>query len=252
MKKVSIVIPAYNELVNFKAGVLKQISTYLNKKNLDWEVIIVDDGSTDGSNHLIKKFVSTQKNWHFIQNLHRGKTNTIKTGVFKSKNPLTLFTDFDQSTPISEVEKLLPFTSKGFKIVIGSREVKGSFRKKEPWYRHLMGKGFNFGVQLIAVRGIHDTQCGFKVFDTMIAKQLFNDLKVYQLKSKPEKHAFTGAFDVELLFIANKRKIKIAEVPIHWKHATTARISPIRDSIRMAFDVIKIRLVDMIGGYKKV
>jgi dolichyl-phosphate beta-glucosyltransferase len=252
MKSLSIVIPAYNELANFKAGKLDQINEYLKKRQLDWEVIIVDDGSTDSSNELIKKYTQNKKNWHFIQNSHQGKTNTIKTGVFIAKKPFTLFTDFDQSTHISEVEKLTPFISKDFKVIIGSREVKGSHRDKEPWHRHLMGKGFNFGVQLVAVRGIHDTQCGFKIFDTAIAKQLFNSLKVYRPSSKPEKHAFTGAFDVELLFIANKRKIKIAEVPINWQHTATARISPIRDSIRMALDVIKIRLVDIIGGYKQL
>jgi len=252
MKSLSIVIPAYNELANFKSGTLNQVADYLKKKNLNWEVIIVDDGSTDGSNRLIKKYVAAQKNWHFIQNPHKGKTNTIRTGVFKAKNNYTLFTDFDQSTPISEVEKLIPFTTKGFKIVIGSREVKGAHREKEPWYRHLMGKGFNFGVQLIAIHGIHDTQCGFKLFETKIAQQLFNSLKIYKPRDKQEKHAFTGAFDVELLFIANKHKIKIAEVPIHWKHTDSTRVSPIRDSLRMAFDVLKIRVADIFGSYKKI
>ena len=248
MTSLTIVIPAFNEKDNFQKGCLKQIADYLKQEKLTWPVIVVDDGSTDGSNQKIKKWVNTQPNWQFIQNPHQGKAATIRTGVFKVKTKYTLFTDFDQATPISEIEKLTPFLKKGYQIVIGSREVQGSQRAKEPFHRHLMGKGFNFGVQLVAIRGIHDTQCGFKIFDTKLAKTLFNDLKVYQ--PKPEKHAFTGAFDVELLFIANKRKTKIAEVPIHWEHTATTRVSPIRDSVRMAFDVLKIRLADILGAYR--
>lgn len=252
MKNLSIVIPAYNELSNFKSGALNQVDTYLKKNKLNWEVIIVDDGSTDGSSKLIEDYVKNKNNWHFIQNTHQGKTNTIKTGVFVAKNPYTLFTDFDQSTPVSEAEKLTPFTTQGFKIVIGSREIKGSHREKEPWYRHLMGKGFNLAVKIIAVKGIHDTQCGFKLFETKTAQQLFKSLKVYKSKGKLEKHAFTGAFDVELLFIANKHKIKIAEVPISWQHAPTNRVNPIRDSLRMLIDILKIRLYHILGSYKQI
>ena len=245
---LSIVIPAYNELENLNAHKLEQIVDYLKQKKLDWEVIVVDDGSTDGSNFLIKQFVSQQSNWKFIQNQHQGKAAAIMSGIFTAKNPFTLFTDFDQATPISEVEKLLPFLTKDYQIVIGSREVKGSLRQKEPGYRHLMGKVFNLLVQLVTLRGIHDTQCGFKIFRTHTGQQLFKSLKVYQ--PRPEKHAFTGAFDVELLFIAYKRKIKIAEVPISWSHESTTRVNPIRDSIRMFFHVLQIRLTDILGGYQ--
>ena len=239
---LSIVIPAYNELDNFEAHKLEQIAAYLKQKQLDWEVIIVDDGSTDGSNLNIKQFAAQQPNWRFIQNQHQGKAMAIMTGIFAAKNKFTLFTDFDQATPISEVEKLLPFLTKDYQIVIGSREIKGALRQKEPLYRHLMGKVFNLLVQLVAFRGIHDTQCGFKIFQTQTGRELFNSLRVY--RPRPEKHAFTGAFDVELLFIAYKRKIKIAEVPISWSHEPTTRVNPIRDSVRMFWHVLKIRLYD--------
>lgn len=111
-----------------------------------------------------------------------------------------------------------------------------------------MGKIFNLVVQLVAVRGVHDTQCGFKLFETKSAKKLFQSLKVY--KPKTAKHAYTGAFDVELLYLAHKWGLKIAEVPIHWKHIDTTRINPLRDSIKMFFDVIKIRLADLFGAYR--
>lgn len=239
---LSIVIPSFNEAANFKTNKLQQIVDYLHQNRLDWEVIIIDDGSTDSSNQAIRQFVAQQANWRFIQNQHQGKAAAIMTGIFTAKNEFTLFTDFDQATPISEVEKLLPFLEKDYQIVIGSREIKGALRQKEPLYRHLMGKVFNWLVQLVAFRGIHDTQCGFKIFHTQTGRQLFNSLKVY--RPRPEKYAFTGAFDVELLFIAYKRKIKIAEVPISWSHQPTTRVNPIRDSFRMFWHVLKIRLYD--------
>jgi len=244
---LTIVIPAFNERKNFQADKLNQIVNYLKVNNLDWEVIIVDDGSTDGSNHQINDFSKLHSNWRFIQNSHQGKAAAIMAGIFAAKNPFTLFTDFDQATPISEVEKLLPLLAQNYQIVIGSREIKGALRQKEPWYRHLMGKVFNFLVQLVAIKGIHDTQCGFKIFQTQTGQELFEALKVYC--PKPEKYAFTGAFDVELLFIAVKRKIKIAEVPISWSHEPTSRVNPLRDSVRMFWHVLKIRLTDLFGGY---
>ncbi len=239
---LSIVIPSFNESANFKANKLQQIVDYLRQNRLDWEVIIVDDGSTDGSNQAVRQFAARQVNWRFIQNRHQGKAAAVMAGIFVAKNKFTLFTDFDQATPISEVEKLLPFLEKGYQIVIGSREIKGALRRKEPLYRHLMGKVFNWLVQLVVIRGIHDTQCGFKIFHTPTGKELFKSLKVYC--PRPEKHAFTGAFDVELLFIASKRNIKIAEVPIFWSHESTTRVNPIRDSVRMFWHVLKIRLYD--------
>lgn len=246
--RLSIVIPAYNELENFNKGCLQSVADYLKSHQLDWQVIVVDDGSTDGSPAKIKAWIKNKPNWRFIQNPHQGKAAAVAAGVLAAQHPYTLFTDFDQATPISELDKLLPFLKKGYQIVIGSREIKGALRQKEPWYRHFMGKVFNFFVQLITIRGIHDTQCGFKLFKTKTAQKLFKALKVY--RPKKEKHAFTGAFDVELLFIANKQGIRIAEVPVHWYHTPTSRVHLLRDSIRMFFHILKIRLTDIFGGYR--
>lgn len=248
MSALSVVIPAYNEMGNFSAGKLDQVADYLRDKYLDWEVIIVDDGSTDGSAAKIKAYINHKPDWRLLTNQHQGKAMTVKAGVEAAKGKHVLLTDFDQATPIGEVEKLLPFIDKGYQIVIGSREVKGALRRQEPWYRHLMGKVFNNLVQLVAIRGIRDTQCGFKIFETKVARDLFSRLKVY--RPQKEKHAFTGAFDVELLFLASQRGVRIAEVPIHWYHAPTTRVNPWRDSVRMFFDVLKIRWADLSGRYK--
>lgn len=248
MKSLTVIIPAYNELANFSAGKLDEVVRYLNDQRLGWEVIISDDGSTDGSTAKIKAFIRNKPNWRILINKHQGKAATVKSGINAAKTSHVLLTDFDQATPISEAEKLLPYIDKGYSIIIGSREIKGSLRQREPWYRHIMGKVFNALVQLVAIRGIHDTQCGFKIFDTGVARDLFSRLVVY--RPRPERHAFTGAFDVELLFLAAKKGIKIAEVPIHWYHAPTTRVNPVRDSFRMFLDVLKIRRADFSGKYR--
>lgn len=247
---LSIVIPAYNEQDNFSAGALEKVARYLGQRNYSYEVIIVDDGSTDGSIESIQKFVDQKPHWHLIKNSHLGKAQTVASGIMAATGERVLFSDFDQATPLSEVEKLLPFIKKNYHIVIGSREVKGSKREKEPWYRHLMGRVFNFLVSLIALRGIHDTQCGFKLFKANVAKDLFSKLVVYS--QKPEKTAFTGAFDVEVLYLAQKQKLRIAEVPVSWKHIKTSRVNPVKDSLRMFVDLLRIRLTDLLGGYSKV
>lgn len=246
---LSIIIPSFNEEENCKKEALAKVDDYLKDFSYQYEVIIVDDGSWDNTVGSVEKFISNKENWRLIRNPHQGKAAAIATGVKLAKGKNLLFTDFDQATPLSEVEKLLPFLKKGYDVVIGSREVKGSRREKEPFYRHLMGKGFNLTVKLIAFGGIQDTQCGFKLFKALVAKELFSALQVY----KPEKirDAFTGAFDVEVLYLAQKKGCKIAEVPVKWRHFHTLRVNPIRDSVKMFFDVLKIRLYDLLGKYEK-
>lgn len=246
---LSIVIPAYNEADNFNKGVLKQVEDYIRRHSYETEVVIVDDGSTDETANLIEDWIVKKKNWKLIRNPHKGKAIAVKTGVLEAVGKYILFTDFDQATPLSEVEKLLPFMDKGYEIVIGSREVKGSKREDEPRYRHIMGRGWNLIVQVLAVRGIQDTQCGFKLFKKDIAHKLFRKLKVYA--NANEREAYTGAFDVELLFIAQRQGYQIAEVPVYWKHVETTRVHPIRDSIRMAIDLVRIRIADLFGKYEQ-
>src|SRR3990167_9295698 len=245
---LSVIIPAYNEEPNFKKGALDQVFKYLSKQQYSWEVLVVDDGSEDSTAGLCADFARKHNNFRVIKNPHQGKAETVKTGVYQAKGEYVLFTDFDQSTPISELEKLLPFFGE-FDIVIGSRQLPGAKREKEPVYRHLMGLVFNLLVQAIAVRGIWDTQAGFKCFKSEIAKNLFSRLKVYK-QGKKVHGALVTAFDVELLFIARKLGYKIKEVAIEWHHVKTTRVSPIKDSLRMFRDVVKVRLNDIRGIYK--
>lgn len=244
---LSVVIPAYNEEPNFAKGVLDEVPQYLEKQNYSYEVIIVDDGSEDATAKLAEDFVKKHPNIRLIKNPHQGKAETVKTGVLAAKGNLILFTDFDQATPLSEIEKMLPLFPE-YDIAIGSRQLSGAKREKEPIYRHLMGLVFNLMVQFIAVRGIWDTQAGFKCFKGKVAKNIFTKLKVYG-KGKKVKGALVTAFDVELLFVAKKLGYKIKEVPIIWHHVATSRVNPFKDSLRMLRDVVKVRLNDLRGVY---
>ncbi|HEX7017339.1 MAG TPA: dolichyl-phosphate beta-glucosyltransferase [Patescibacteria group bacterium] len=245
---LSVVLPSYNEMKNLERGVLEEVLSYLKKQEYDWELLLSDDGSTDGTLIELQKCAAKEKNVRVIANEHGGKAPTVKKGMLAAQGKWRLFSDFDQSTPLAEIEKFWPLTEDGYDIIIGSREIAGAKRDKEPWYRHLMGRGFNLLVQTLAVPGIEDTQCGFKLFSGQATETLFPKLLVYGSEKK-RRDAFTGAFDVELLFLANQYGYKIKEVPIHWKHFHTDRVSPIKDSVRMLFDILKMRWYSVLGKY---
>ena len=244
---LSVIIPAYNESTNFHAGKLQTVHDYLSKQNYSWEAIVVDDGSTDDTAHLVKKWVKNKKNWQLIENTHFGKSNTVSTGMLKATGKIRLFTDFDQATPISEVQQVIEKVNQGFQVVIGSRELKGAKRHKEPLLRHIMGRVFNLFVQIIAVRSIKDTQCGFKAFTDEATKMLFNSMVVY--KDHKVSDAYMGAFDVELIFLARKRGFKITQIPVKWRYVESQRVNPAKDSIRMLLDILKIRMAYLTGKY---
>lgn len=245
---LSLIFPSYNEISNIKKGVVDSIFASIEKQKLDCEVIFADDGSTDGTIIELEKVAGLQKNVRVLRLPHRGKGPTVLSALESAKGEYRLFSDFDQATPLSELDKLLPHAQKGADIVIGSREIVGSSRKNEPLHRHLMGKGFNFFVNLIALNGIHDTQCGFKLFSKKACDQLLPKVWVYSAKGSLSG-AFTGAFDVELLYLARKAKMRIDEVPIVWTYAKTDRVDPIKDSLRMLIDISRIRLADLLGRY---
>ena len=244
---LSVVVPAYNEEANFKREGLEAVYDYLTKQAYSFELILIDDGSTDKTLNNLNEFARGKAEVRVIKSPHRGKGPTVKEGMLQARGVNRLFTDFDQSTPIREVEKLLQYRQEGFEIVIGSREATGAKREAEPWYRHLMGKGFNLGVKLLTVKGIKDTQCGFKLFSEKVARDIFSRIIVTLI---PRKDAFTGALDVELLYLAQKRHYRIAEVPVHWQHIKSTRVNPVRDSVRMAVEVIRIKLADLEGRYE--
>lgn len=251
---LSVVIPSYNERRNLQRGVLDQVIAYLAKFPQSWEVIFSDDGSLDGTAELLETFITQHQKQlsgelRLLKNIHAGKGPTVQAGMLAARGQWRLFTDFDQSTPLAEVEKLLAY-SQQYPIVIGSREIAGAKREREPLHRHLMGRGFNFLVQTLAMPGIHDTQCGFKLFAGKVTDHLFPLMHVYG-QQQERRDAFTGAFDVELLYLARKHHYPIQEVPIEWRHNETDRVSPIKDSLRMLRDIFYIRLADLRGVYRQ-
>jgi len=248
---LSVILPSYNEMENIRKGVLDRVHTYLSKQSYTWELILSDDGSTDGTIEKLDEFAKYHNNVRVVKNAHQGKAPTVQAGMTRANGELRLFSDFDQATPISEVEKLLPFVHGDYEVIIGSREIEGAKREHEPFHRHMMGRAFNIFVQMFAIQNIHDTQCGFKLFKQRAVEMLFPMLYIYGPKRIAKKVAFTGAFDVELLYLARKMKLRIAEVPVFWRHVKTNRVNPLNDSFIMFLDLLRIRIADLTGKYRK-
>lgn len=248
--EISIVIPTYNEE---KRGVKRNLGVvvdFLESVGYDYEVIVADDGSADNTAAIAQEFARSKERVRVLELPHRGKGATVRDGMLAAKGRYILFSDADLATPITELKRFLPWVEQGFDIVIASREGVGARREHEPWHRHVMGRIFNFLVQLIAIRGIEDTQCGFKLFKTAAAKGILARLKIYgQAETEELKAPYLGAFDVEVLFLAQKLDYKIKEVPVTWYYAETQKLDPLKDSLRMARDVLKVRLNDLKGVY---
>ena len=245
---LSVVIPSYNEMVNLQKGVLDKVAHFLSKKDFLYEVIIVDDGSNDGSEQFVTQFVKENPNFTLIKNPHLGKAGAVTKGMLSAIGEYILFTDMDQATPIEEVDKLLPFFANGFDIVIGARSTQ---RKGAPFTRILMSRGMMFLRDIIVgIRGITDTQCGFKAFKYDVARNLFARIdRLHKGFHSISGSAVTAGFDVEFLFLAQKLGYKIKEVPVNWLYVETRRVSPIRDSIDGFADLVRIKINDLRGAY---
>lgn len=243
-KKISIVIPAFNEADNFRRGVLDEVKDYLENQDYSWEVILVNDGSTDETLKLIEDFSRKNSRFKIIDISHGGKVAAVTAGVKAANGEYILFTDFDQSTPINEVEKILEKFEKGADVVIGKRVGKTGWS----FSQRLRSIAFNLLVQIIALPGVTDTQCGFKAFKNNIGKKLFEELKV---TFHTQKGGYMGAFDVELLFLARKHGFLIKTIPVSWEYFESGRLS-VTEPIKMLIDIVKVRLTDIFSGYDYV
>ena len=228
-------------------GALGRVASYLKRRKFPREVIVVDDGSTDRSAKLISQFVKNHPGFSLLKNSHQGKAAAVITGMLKARGKYILFTDLDQATPINEVEKFLPYFEKGSDVVIGSRNTR---REGAPILRLAMARGFMALRSLIlGLRGITDTQCGFKAFKREIAQNLFKKLKLYSQKINVKGSTVTAGFDVELLFLAKKLGYSIIEVPVTWHYVESKRVNLLKDSWEGFWDLVKIRLNDIRGLY---
>lgn len=240
---LSVIIPMFNEERNLKRGVLEEIENYLKRRDYASEVIVSDDGSTDGSLKIVEKFAQYHPRFKLIKNIHAGKPFAIKPGLIKAKGEIILFTDMDQSAPILEIEKLLSWFEKGFDLVIGSR---GKERKRFPWYRKFISFGFRFFRRMILLRDIIDTQCGFKAFRREAGKAIFRKMQIFKQAGKT-KGWRVGAWDVEMLFVAEKLGYKIKEIPVQWEDRDVAggkQKNFIKESKEMLLEILRVKIND--------
>jgi dolichyl-phosphate beta-glucosyltransferase len=231
--KASLVVPAFDERGRIERAI-DGISSWLRTKpgGWDWEVIVVDDGSSDGTAEIAERAAAAASLPIRLlrHGTNRGKGAAIRTGVLASTGDPVLVSDTDLSTPLTEWIKLaerLPTRP----IAIGSRALDEDLvRRRQPFYLQFMGNIFNGFVRTLAVHGIHDTQCGFKLFRGDVARELFADARIDRF-----------AYDVEILYLARQRGIEIAEVPVLWFNSPESKVSVVRDSVRMLRDLLRIR-----------
>ncbi|NTW00280.1 MAG: glycosyltransferase family 2 protein [Oscillochloris sp.] len=242
---LSIVIPAYNEEARLPAT-LASVTSYLAQQHYSSEVLVVDDGSSDGT-------VSTAEHQPGVRVLrrdHRGKGFAVRAGALAARGSYILLCDADLAVPINEWEKVYAQLVSGYDVVIGSREGLGASRQGEPWYRHVMGRVFNLIIRSVALSGINDTQCGFKALSRAAAQDLFRRVQIYGDNAPIIHSAAVTAYDVEVLFLARRCGYRIAEIPVRWHYGTETKVSPLRDSLRNLRDVLTVRLNDLRGRYQ--
>jgi glycosyltransferase involved in cell wall biosynthesis len=226
---LSIIIPALNEAQRLPPTLAK-IEAFLETQPFSAEIIIVDNGSKDGTAAFVQTYIKTHPHVRLIQLAERGKGRAVKAGMLAAVGDHRFICDADLSMPIDEVVKFLPPHSDGFVINIGTREGPGAQRVGEPAYRHLMGRVNNLIIKVMALPDFEDTQCGFKMFTRTAAEDLF----AVQLMNGI-------GFDVELLFIAKKRGYSIREVPITWYFDPDSRMRLVQDSLNMLREIWQIR-----------
>ncbi|MDZ4672629.1 MAG: glycosyltransferase family 2 protein [Phototrophicales bacterium] len=228
---LSIVIPAYNEAAPDRLPTsLKQITAFVATQPYAIEVIIVNNNSTDDTLAIAQKAADEFDYIRVITETRQGKGIAVKTGMGIAHGDYLFICDADLSMPIEEVVKFLPPNAESYDVAIASREAKGAKRIGEPEMRHIMGRVFNFIVKVLAVRGLNDTQCGFKCFRREVAEKIF-----------PLQTIDGWAFDVELLFIAQKLGYKIIEIPITWYYKPQSKIKPMGDSYKMVMETLNVR-----------
>lgn len=226
---VSIVIPAFNEEQRI-GSTLSKIKGYLDSRGFEHEVIVVDDGSSDKTAQVAEEFKGLSL--RVLKNeKNSGKGYSINRGMMEARGNLVLFTDADMSTPIEFFDGFIKQHEYGYDIVIASRAIDRSLvRKKQPFHREMMGRVFNLFVRMITGLSIRDTQCGFKSFKRQAVQSVY-----------PKQTIYDFGFDVEILYIAKLQGFKIMEAPVEWYDSPATKVSALKDSFMMFFDLLRIR-----------
>ena len=234
---LSLVIPAYNEQARLPYT-LSQIEAFVCREQIDCEVIVVDNGSQDATSAVVLQASASFPRLRLLRTDRRGKGCAVRTGALAAQGEVVLFGDADLSWSVADVPRFMALVSNASPVVIGSREGVGARRIDEPAYRHLMGRAFNRVVQALAVPGIEDSQCGFKAFRADAARAIFCRQRIDGF-----------GFDVEVLYLARRLGFGIRVVPLRWEHKENSRVAPVRDTLAMLTDVLRVRINAWRGVY---
>lgn len=231
---LSVVVPAYNEAERIGASLTRMLA-YFDARGCDYEILVVDDGSTDATREVVAQASAGRNNVRVLHyDANRGKGYAVRYGMTRATGSHLLFSDADLATPIEETERLEATLLQGVDIAIGSRDIAGAnLVRRQSLLREFGGKLFNRFVQLLAVPGIHDTQCGFKLFTRAAAQNIFSRCQIDNF-----------SFDVEVLYLARQLGYTIREVPITWEHQAGSKVRFVRDALRMLSTLFRIRATD--------
>jgi glycosyltransferase involved in cell wall biosynthesis len=237
---LSVVVPAYNEAARIPST-LRQVVAYLERRGDPYELLIVDDGSTDETAQVVEEICREAPCARLLRHPRNlGKGFAVRNGMLEARGEYLLFTDADLSSPITEADRLLEPLESGYDVVFGSRALKPEWVfPRQPWLRQTAGKTFNLFVRSLTGLPFHDTQCGFKAFRREAARAIF------------ARQTIPGfGFDVEILYIARRLGYRVLEVPVHWADDTRTKVRPFRDGSRMFGDLLRIRRNDWAGKYR--
>jgi glycosyltransferase involved in cell wall biosynthesis len=236
----SIVLPAYNESARI-AATLDKILAYTARRRGNAQIVVVNDGSADGTAELVRAYACDHPELLLLENPGNcGKGYSVRNGMLHARGDILLFSDADLSSPIEEADKLFAAIEQGADIAIGSRWLDSGLQKrKQPLYRQLFGRIFNLALRIILNLQFKDTQCGFKAFTRRSAQAIFPLQKIER-----------WGFDPEILYLAGKFGFSVSEVPVAWSHRDGTRINPLRDGIRMFAEMLRIRWYALRGNYR--
>ncbi len=233
---LSVVVPAFNEAAGISATI-NDIREELDRLGGDAELIVVDDGSVDDTAAIVADVARSDDRMKLVRAPHAGKGAAVRRGMLEARGTWRFLADADLSMPISELKRFLDAAAHGGDVIVGSREAGGARRVGEPWPRHVIGRVFNWAVKLLLLRGIDDTQCGFKLFSARAAQVLF-----------PLQQLDGFGFDVEILFLARRADLVVREIPITWVYGRESKVNVV-SGVRGFLDLLAVRWHELRGAY---
>lgn len=234
---LSVVIPAYNETERL-LPTLGAIAVAVSGMGLEWELIVSDDGSKDGTPDMVEAL--GWANLRVLRHPNTGKGGAVKRGVQAARGERVLFSDADNSTPIEELPRLLARLDEGYDVAVGSRVAEGASEENKSAARKLVSLGLRTVARTLSGVTVQDTQCGFKLFSARAVQELF---------SRQQMDGFS--FDLELLYLARKLNLRVAEVPVRWFDAPGSKVNSVKDSVRFMRDIFAVRRLDRLGTYNR-